>query len=473
MNRVIILIVMCCVASPAMAADWYLDSGASGTNAGTSWTNAWETTGDIAWGSVSAGDTIHISGGASTKAYSGGLTIGASGTEGSPITVQIGQTAGHNGMAIITGQLSFGSYTDITIDGNYNSTISIRFTGSTSSGVNATKPHRLTMTYLDIYNNGDGANEHGIRLMPPSSPSTDRAVGTTISYSTIRSNYQDGINYVRGNCVNFNELIIHDNIIELNGDDGMEIHCALAYNNIIRNRVDTGASSHADGIQGVKGHWKIYNNEIYDFDNAGIFIESTASTVDSVYIYNNLIYLDDKVPSYTRGIQLKAAGTFGTVTWDDVKIYGNVIANFDDYIGLRFSKDALVSTLVFTNTDVRNNIFYNNQDHSTWYAGVTHDYNWFSTDIDGSETNGVDGNADDPFTDYASNDFTLSAGSTPIDAGSTLGGIYSTDYLDVSRPSGSSYDIGAYEYVSGGGNGGGASYHKAFKGGSFTGGSMK
>lgn len=60
----------------------------------------------------------------------------------------------------------------------------------------------------------------------------------------------------------------------------------------------------------------------------------------------------------------------------------------------------------------------------------------------------------DLFTDPASDDWSLKAGSPAIDAGdSTTGASYLSglDYLGTSRPQNSLYDIGAEEYVSGGG----------------------
>lgn len=433
----------------AFSALWYVDNNAKGLNTGKSWQDAWISLSNIFWSMIQPGDVLYISGGTSSKNYYEGLSIGVSGSNGNPITIRVGQEPGHNGVAIINGLLNFNSYTDITVNGEYNGGRNIVITGSTSSGVFAKKPHRLTLTYLDINNNGDSANDSGVRFMPPSSPASDRAVGTTISYSLIRNNYQDGINYVRGNCVDFNELIIHNNIIEGNGDDGMEIHCGVVYDNIIRNRVYSGASSHADGIQGVKGYWKIYNNKIYDYDNAMIFIETTETSVSNIYIYNNLLYLDDLTPSYTRGLHLKAyRSDASNVTWSDIYVYNNTIANFTDYIGFRMSSQLVGGgTFSVSSSFTKNNIFYNNSNNVAMGFGMQHDYNWYSGTTNEGELNGISGFSENPFVNVKGSDFSLINSSSAIDNGSTLDQPYNIDIVGTSRPQGLAYDMGAFEFI--------------------------
>ena len=114
----------------ANATDWYVDNAATaGANNGPSWTDAWQSFADIVWESINPGDVIYISGGATEKVYYERLLIGASGTEGNPITIKVGQESGHNGNVVITNNdINIGSgvgvsihfYTYITIDGSVN-----------------------------------------------------------------------------------------------------------------------------------------------------------------------------------------------------------------------------------------------------------------------------------------------------------------------------------------------------------------
>lgn len=88
------------------AATWYVDRGATGSNNGQSWANAWNNTTSINWGSVTAGDTIYIAGGS----YSS-FTATSSGTANNYITIARSLEAGKDGIVTIA--------TPVTLSGNY------------------------------------------------------------------------------------------------------------------------------------------------------------------------------------------------------------------------------------------------------------------------------------------------------------------------------------------------------------------
>lgn len=70
---------------PSFAANWYVSKTATGTGAGTSWTNAWTDFSSINYSSVACGDTIWIAG---NSTYTTTLNINKTCTSGNPLTLK-------------------------------------------------------------------------------------------------------------------------------------------------------------------------------------------------------------------------------------------------------------------------------------------------------------------------------------------------------------------------------------------------
>jgi hypothetical protein len=131
------------------------------------------------------------------------------------------------------------------------------------------------------------------------------------------------------------------------------------------------------------------------------------------------------------------------------------------------------SAMNSTGTVFKNNIFiglkgwYNNTAYSPTGAGGnlfrsdvgciwTIQYNFFSQ-LDGTaltgfdnQTGGINGGAIN-FVNAAANDYRLLGNSPAVNAGATLTG-FNYDIAGTTRPQGAAWDMGAYEYVSGGGD---------------------
>ena len=110
----------------ASGAAHYVDNRANGANNGSSWSNAWESFDDISWSSIGSGDPIYISGGSSSKTYSGSLDLP---TGKDNVTITKGVSSGHNGEVIFEGG-------GITINGR----------GSVSSGISISMKARKCWT---------------------------------------------------------------------------------------------------------------------------------------------------------------------------------------------------------------------------------------------------------------------------------------------------------------------------------------
>ena len=115
---------------------FYVRSGATGSNNGADWTNAWSSTSNINWASINPGDTIFIAAGT----Y-GALNVGKSGTAGNPITFKRATNAEHG---IATGWSS--SYDGrVIIDGG-----GVNPNGNGAYGyTSGTTPHPLLQGHLN------------------------------------------------------------------------------------------------------------------------------------------------------------------------------------------------------------------------------------------------------------------------------------------------------------------------------------
>src|ERR1700729_1940348 len=83
-NHFFTLFVFVLTAVPVFSANYYVLKGATGTNAGTSWTNAWNELSQINWSSVACGDTVWLGGGT----YTTSTTIAKSCTSSNQLTFQ-------------------------------------------------------------------------------------------------------------------------------------------------------------------------------------------------------------------------------------------------------------------------------------------------------------------------------------------------------------------------------------------------
>ena len=84
-----------------------------------------------------------------------------------------------------------------------------------------------------------------------------------------------------------------------------------------------------------------------------------------------------------------------------------------------------------TGAIIRNNICYTGTTYQNDGVSTTQDHNLFGTNP--------------LFVNAAANDFHLQSGSPAIDAGTSIGAP-TTDFDGNTRPQGSGYDIGPYEY---------------------------
>ena len=474
----------------APATNWYVDNAAAGSGNGTNWANAWTSFASVVWGAsgVKAGDTLFVSGGNVSKTYvasgHGMLTVGASGTSGSRITLRVGQDAGHNGNVVFNANgymypVLIGSGRDyVTLDGRYNGAIHLFVTncsqasfwaGNDNCGVNVSYANYPAVLGVDISTPAVGI--HGIY-----------GNGGEFAYNNIHDiREESGIRLVLRNgssTTNYDLTTIHNNTIQVNqaggsGADGISGCRGLTiYSNTIYGASGTliTTSQHQDLIQ-VQAHYvKIFNNDLYDGGDS--MIDQDNQTAGFSYggdlsVFNNTLR-ETNGKGGLRALRIYHNTLLGSVQ--------NLYIDNNTFVDMATKTDSMSygiaigfyngSGSTFNNVHIRNNIFYN-CGHSNSVpvveltgfttTGMDADYNLINA--------GSSGNGSFPFTQAhgrtaapsfvsytpggANNDLNLSNSDTAAKDNAETLSTFSFDKDNTLRPQGSAWDIGAYEFRTG------------------------
>jgi hypothetical protein len=189
----------------------------------------------------------------------------------------------------------------------------------------------------------------------------------------------------------------------------------------------------------------------------GIRMRPGNDLMRDVKFQNNTIYNFGAIGAWVQNDQ--AGSDTMNISIDNNIFYSSVNANQALSVGVNLLSEA-------TNT-FRNNAFHlvNNALAVCWGDAQGTSYGCEGTSYADSSAgiaswqsacSTCSGNiSGDPlFTSGGTEDFTLQAGSPARNAGLTIASV-TTDYNGVLRPQGAAYDIGAFEFVEGGGGGGG------------------
>lgn len=313
------------------AASWFVDGTlVTGADNGTSWANAWRSPTNIVWASVSAGDTVFVSGGSTVKKYVDNLEIGKDGTAGNPITVRIGQDAGHNGVAWFSNAIvhpngsrpkwnvidggrnvggTFAAPTNVAqvATGATCITNNIGFWISDRYGTNdsVTSPVAMFLRQPDncdfkwmaitgltntgVLPNPTDALTRGTAVYLDQGDNTEGATNTFFRYFYLHGNMgQQFAGSTGPSGQTMDELVWEFCWLEQCGEDYWE----LGGGTTVRNSVVGPAypnGVHNDFFQMTGSNIKMYNNLIYESLNAVLRIQTADGLTHDVWFFNNIM----------------------------------------------------------------------------------------------------------------------------------------------------------------------------------------
>ncbi len=472
--RFLTLVLFALCATSVSAGTWYVDNSlASSLNSGTNWVNAWTNFASISWNRIQSGDTIYLSGGVNGQTYKEVLSVvHNANSEAQRITIRCAQDTVHAGPVTIMGGIKMGdesankaSY--VTVDGSYNGQINMYLIGSGSNSSGAIY-HRYDSElgnhylYLDLSNTNGGSQTQGVEL-------SNYADGTVVAHCRLHNCQNRAIREgSSGTSAYYGRISIHDCTFTQNRNDPIGIDGAADAYNCVFDGTGSDPSTHPDGIQGVKGYWRIYNNVFHDFTQ-GIFIETTSTNLQNVQIYNNIFYTMGTVtmPAIIFRAKLPVNNNH---TWTNILIANN------DFVGLKMAAVRIFADLGITvniyKSRLQNNIFSGNLGNTDmnaagegtimWSAGefvwnnnifnnpqsVRYKTTTYGTVQQFQSANGdCTGNlsAAPTFRNLLEQDYRLTSASPGIDSGLSLTE-FTVDFDDALRPQGPRWDIGALEY---------------------------
>lgn len=449
-KTLLVLLALCLFIPSAFGTNWYVNKFATGTNAGTTWTNGWNEMNQINWSSVACGDTIWVAG----AAYTTGIDVAVSKVCTSGTVINVNRVLVSDSVPVAaTGWVGAYDTTvtlpNINVEGpaayiTFNGRIWINnvpgmqiiIPGTTGDGIDggvhsfaAQAIDHITWEYIGITGPAcvtsgtcTGGGVIGINIMPFCAGAiwTNLLFDHMIVYRTGES--------VRG-CGQ-NGTIIQNSIIDDTANDGQQ-HEDLLYSNPPYENVT----------------WRY--NKIFLSPNDGIFFEGTDPTAAQNFaLYGNMIY-------HSGGSLMTTKPETGSATYGPIFLYNNVFEN-DGTFG-DFQPGWLAFDNLATGSKIENNVFENiNSDNGGMSLSGIADYNAYSTGMDldpgthsfhynpgtlGASTMFV---GEAPTNPIAA-DFHLTAlGKTTFATGLALSAPYNVDADGVTRGT-NGWTIGAYQ----------------------------
>jgi hypothetical protein len=426
----------------ASAANWYVRKGATGSNNGTNWTNAWNEMNQINFSTVACGDTIWLAGGTYTTSFGAGKTCTAGNvltinrvlaTDSVPVAAA-GWSSAFDAQVIITNG-------GITMGGAYW-TVDGRIGTPTSNNMGISMP-QSGGNYAIQLPNGASANHLTFSHIEVFGPACVTAQNCTSDTHALDFRNFSGT----GSFITIDHCWFHRESELLWLGAGNVNNIVIQYT-----QIDTSATTtdeHADIMYagGTITNLTFAYDRIFGSDNDGMLYES-GGVYNGQYFYGNVFY-----SNMGQTLSYKGGSTF-----TNVYLYNNVFqwdgsysfpSGQNDRSFLYWSQGSTPSSGA-----AENNVFEGVTNSGGW-GGMTVDYNAYSSDI-GKQDSGThsfvytkagqfvnEPNKSNP----SAADFHLTAtGATAFQKGVALGSPYNKDPDGNTRGSDGNWYIGAYQY---------------------------
>ncbi len=398
---------------------YYVRQGATGTNNGSDWTNAYTTLP----ATLQRGATYYIGDGIyGSYAFNDAV----SGTQ--YITIKKAISSDHG-----TGLGWQASYGD----------------GQAEFSTTTADVWTVTSNYWNFDGQvGSGESGHGFKLSSTSTNTSNKLFRVSGTHSYIDISHtefacpgedhegmgQDGYYSADSGSSNLgiSYCFFHDvtrNFITISSASNVMIEYS-----VFARRHTTNNNPHGQGIQlggGVVSNVTVRYSVHYD-QYSTAFICALDNIHSNIYVYGNIFYIND------NSRYLVSNGVFSGTSGDTLN---NCVFHDNTMYNLKGSSNPGIDAVNGANNYAYNNIWYDNNNVGTW-RGFTHDYNAFYSSGTQSEANRQDLTSN-PFTDLTGRNFHLT---TPTNAGTTLPAPYNTDLDGITRGADGTWDRGAYEY---------------------------
>ena len=417
-----VLIILLLLPGTVFAANHYVRAGATGSNNGSDWANAWTSLPST----LIRGDIYYIADG---TYGSNTFNDAVSGT--TVITVKKATAADHGtdtgwnntygeGQAIFTapiivstGYWVFDGATRTSITTGHGIVINC---SSGAKGMIITGASNSTFKYIAVIGSGpDGSPGYANDLIY----SLDGTNNVTIQYSYF---YNAGRTHIlaRGS----NTWLIEHSYFDTN---------------------ESVAAQHSEGISALSSNnWEIRYCTWIREEGTGILVFGTGG---GWKIHGNVFEDHCGDHNHCPGGASRLIGGWTVENISTAYIYNNTFVN--NHTGnVGYTND--------TNINVKNNLYINNTGIASFnYGSGTHDYNAFNGVSTFSEANGQANLTSAIFVDYAGQDYRLSGPTNSGDNSITsVCPACATDAFGNTRGADGVWDRGAYEYTGGGGGGG-------------------